>query len=171
MHRRPRAAEPATFPETPRFAACHIHVAAMRCDFGHAGDVDMQDEKTLDIEDMGAVTLALPGPHSPVCRRACAGRCRRAHPPPHHGKPGDSGGRGVPRSDGGAGHWRLIPRSVGAALIPYLATTSHRGADAGSARHPSKRKPSVACTRRSHTIIHEGSAPDTAPGNRAAALS
>mgnify|MGYP003595666304 CR=1 FL=1 len=91
----------------------------MRCDFGHSGDVDMQDERTLDIEDMGAVTLATCQVRTAQCVaahaldvvvvrilrrttgdqaiRACAA-CREAMV--------------------GAGHWRLIPRSARAAFEP-----------------------------------------------------
>ena len=82
----------------------------------------MQDEKTLDIEDMGAVTLAPCQVRTAQCValhaldvvvvrilrrttgnqaiRACAA-CREAMV--------------------GAGHWRLIPRSVGAAFDPIFS--------------------------------------------------
>ena len=91
----------------------------MRCDVGHSGDVDMQDEKTLDIEDTGAVTLATCQVRTAQCvavhaldvvvvrivRPAVGGKavqacavCREAMV--------------------GAGHWRLIPRSARAAFDP-----------------------------------------------------
>ena len=94
----------------------------MKCDAGHAGDVDMQDDKTLDIEDTGAVTLATCQVRTAQCvavhaldvvvvrilrrttrnqsTRACA-VCREAMV--------------------GAGHWRLIPRSAGAAFDPIFS--------------------------------------------------
>ena len=97
----------------------------MRCDVGHSGDVDMQDEKTLDIEDTGAVTLATCQVRTAQCVavhaldvvvvrilrpttgnqsiRACA-VCREAMV--------------------GAGRWRLMLRSTRAA---FAASSSEDG--------------------------------------------